>query len=98
MHMIDDSWREVEVQVNQQRDDLQSVTLNDLVTTLEVDADLTLQQEQNLVAYIETIQRDLKFGLVKALLKNPPVAEILCKDEYDDVVLETIECISREAS
>lgn len=93
-----DSWSDVEAQVKQQRDDLQSVTLNDLVTTLEVDADLTLPQEQNLVAYIETMPRDLKFGLVKALLKNPHVAEILCKDEYDDVVLETIECISREAS
>lgn len=93
-----DNWSDVEAQVKQQRDDLQAVTLNDLVTTLEVDAGLTLGQEQNLVAYIGELTRDLKFGLVKALLKNPQVAEILCKDDYDAVILETIECISREAS
>jgi hypothetical protein len=68
------------------------------VTTLEVDAELTQGQEQNLVAYIAALPRDLKFGLVKALLKNPQVAEILCKDDYDVVILETIESISREAS
>ena len=93
-----DSWSDVEARVKQQRDDLQAVTLNDLVTTLEVDAGLTLGQEQNLVAYIDALPRDLKFGLVKALLKNPQVAEILCKDNYDAVILETIEGISREAS
>ena len=93
-----DSWSDVEAQVKQQRDDLQAVTLNDLVTTLEVDAGLTLGQEQNLVAYIDALPRDLKFALVKVLLKNPQVAEILCKDDYDAVILETIESISREAS
>ena len=93
-----DSWSDVEAQVKQQRDDLQAVTLNALVTTLEVDAELTLGQEQNLIAYIDALPRDLKFGLVKALLKNPQVAEILCKDDYDAFILETIESISREAS
>ena len=93
-----DSWAEVADLVKQQRDDLQAVTLNDVVTTLDLDAELTLEQEQNLVAYIDALPRDLKFGLVKALLKNPDVAAFLCKDDYDAVILETIESISREAS
>ena len=93
-----DSWEEVASQVNSQRDDLQAVTLNDIVTTLEVDPVLTLEQEQNLVAYIGLLPRDLRFGLVKALVKIPTVAAVLCKDDYDDVILEAIETISREAS
>jgi hypothetical protein len=36
--------------------------------------------------------------LVKALVKIPAVAAVLCKDDYDDVILEAIEMISREAS
>ena len=59
---------------------------------------MTLEQEQNLVAYIGSLPRDLRFGLVKALVKNPKVAEVLCKDEYDGVVLDAIEAISKEAS
>jgi hypothetical protein len=93
-----DSWEEVASQVNNQRDDLQAVTLNDIVTTLEVDPAMTLEQEQNLVAYIGSLPRDLRFGLVKALVKVPAVAAVLCKDDYDDVILEAIETISREAS
>ncbi len=93
-----DSWDEIAAQVQAQRDDLQAVTLNDMVTTLEVDPSLNLLQEQNLVAYISSLPRDLRFGLVKALVKNPAVADVLCKDEYDDVILDAIEAISREAS
>ena len=93
-----DSWEEVDERVRRQRDDLQAVTLNDIVTSLEVDATLTLAQEQNLVAYIGTLPRDLRFGLVKALVKLPAVAELLCKDDYDDVILDAIAAISREAS
>jgi hypothetical protein len=93
-----DNWSEVAARVGQQRDDLQAVTLNDLVTTLEVNPLLTLLQEQNLVAYISTLPRDLRFGLVKALVKIPRVADLLCKDEYDGIILEAIEIISREAS
>ena len=93
-----DRWPEVAEQVNSQRDDLQAVSLNDVVTTLDIDPELSLAQEQNLVAYIGALPRDLRFGLVKALIKNPRVAEVLCKDDYDDVVLEAIEAISSEAS
>ena len=64
----------------------------------EVDPALTLVQEQNLVAYIACLPRDLRFGLVKSLVKIPKVADLLCKDDYDDVILEAIAVISREAS
>ena len=93
-----DNWAEVAGQVNNQRDDLQAVTLNDMVTTLEVDPVMILEQEQNLVAYIGSLPRDLRFGLVKALVQIPAIAAVLCKDDYDDVILEAIEIISREAS
>jgi len=93
-----DGWEAVASQVNNQRDDLQAVTLNDIVTTLEVDSSMTLEQERNLIAYIGSLPRDLRFGLVKALVKIPVVAAVLCKDDYDDVILEAIEIISREAS
>jgi len=92
-----DRWNEIADQVRHQRDDLQAVTLNDVVTTLEVDASLSLPQEQNLVAYIESLPRDLRFGLVKTLVKIPAVGAVLCKDEYDEVILEAIESISEEA-
>ncbi len=93
-----DRWAEVAGRVNEQRDDLQAVTLNDLVTTLEVDPALTTDQELNLVSYIGSLPRDLRFGLVKSLVKIPRVADVLCKDDYDDIILEAIAAISREAS
>jgi hypothetical protein len=93
-----DRWAEVAGRVKEQRDDLQAVTLNDLVTTLEVDPALTTEQERNLVSYIGALPRDLRFGLVKSLVKIPRVADVLCKDDYDDIILEAIAAISREAS
>jgi hypothetical protein len=93
-----DDWAEVAGRAQEQRDDLQAVTLNDLVTTLEVDPSLSREQELNLVAYIGSLPRDLRFGLVKSLVKIPRVAELLCKDDYDDIILEAIAAISREAS
>jgi hypothetical protein len=93
-----DNWPAVADQVRTQRDDLQAVTLNDVVTTLEVESSLALDQERHLVAYIGSLPRDLRFGLVKALIKIPAVAAMLCKDDYDDVILEAIEAISLEAS
>ena len=93
-----DSWPTVAKQVRGQRDDLQAVTLNDVVTTLKVNPALTAEQEHHLVGYIAALPRDLRFGLVKALVRIPAVAAALCKDEHDAVILDAIEAISREAS
>jgi MoxR-like ATPase len=93
-----DNWEQVADRAAVQRDDLQAVTFNDLITTLEVDPVLSESQETSLIAYIAVLPRDLQFGLVKALLKIPAVAAVLCKDEHDAVILEVIEAISKEAS
>jgi hypothetical protein len=92
-----DSWSNVAEQARGQRDDLQAVTLNDLVTTLEIDPALTPEQEHNLIAYIGSLPRDARFGLVKALVRIPKVAMMLCKDDHDAVILDAIASISREA-
>ncbi|HKL25797.1 MAG TPA: hypothetical protein VJ910_06170 [Desulfuromonadales bacterium] len=93
-----DDWPAVADQAAVQRDDLQAATFNDLITTLEVDPVLTAPADTNLVAYIGVLPRDLRFALVKSLLRIPPVADVLCRDEHDAVILEVIEAISREAS
>ncbi|MCK4537017.1 MAG: hypothetical protein KAT93_08390, partial [Desulfuromonadales bacterium] len=93
-----DNWEQVADRAAVQRDDLQAVTFNDVITTLEVDPVLSESQETSLIAYIAVLPRDLQFGLVKALLKIPAVAAVLCKDEHDAVILEVIEAISKEAS
>jgi len=93
-----DNWEQVAGQAIEQRDDLQAVTFNDMITTLELHPELSPTGETNLLAYIAVLPRDLRFGLVKALLKIPAVAAVLCKDEHDAVILEVIEAISQEAS
>nr|WP_318835993.1 hypothetical protein [Desulfuromonas versatilis] len=93
-----DSWEAVAGRIQAQRDDLQAVTLNDLVTTLEVAPQLAPTQEQNLVRYIGALPRDMRFGLVKALVKIPAVAEAITQDKYDEIVFDAIAEISREAS
>lgn len=93
-----DHWDHVAERAASQRDDQQAATLNALVTALETSATMTLAQERNLVAYIDVLPRDLRFGLVKSLLRLPQVAQALSKDEYDEVILEAISEISREAS
>jgi hypothetical protein len=52
----------------------------------------------DLIAYIDQLPRDLRFGLVKALLRNPAIAQILCQDKYDGVILETIQKISQDVA
>jgi len=93
-----DRWENVKERAAGQRDDAQAVTMTELIASLEAAPDLTEEQERNLVAYVGCLPRDMRFGLVKALAQNPPVAERLCKDEYDPVILEAMTAISREAS
>ncbi len=93
-----DHWEEVAQRVASQRDDLQAVTRQDVVATLEGGAQLTAVREVNLVNYIGVLPRDQRFGLVKALAKMPWVAAAITQDKYDEVVLEAIAAISREAS
>ncbi len=92
-----DNWPEHSERAAAQRDDRQAATVSDLVATLQAAPVLTPEQERHLVAYIDCLPRDLRFALVKSLLKIPPVAAVLAKDEHDRVVLEAIRAISREA-
>ena len=92
-----DGWPEVAERAATQRDDLQAATMNDLITHLQGLQGLELSQEENLVSYIDCLPRDLRFGLVKTLLKIPPVALALARDKYDAVVLDAIRAISNEA-
>jgi len=92
-----DRWPEVASQVAGQREDQHAAMLNDLVTTLTVTPDLNDRQERHLIACIASLPRDLRFALVKSLAKIPPIAERLCKDEYDTVILEAMQAIARDA-
>jgi len=78
-----------------QRDDVQAV--NDLIATLQISPALEPEQEENLVAYIAVLPRDLRFGFVKSLLKIPDVALAIAQDRYDNVIFDAIQTISREA-
>ena len=80
-----------------QRDDVQAATVNDLIATLQSSPVLAPEQEENLVAYIAVLPRDLRFGFVKSLLKIPDVALAIAQDRYDSVVFDAIQTISREA-
>lgn len=93
-----DHWGEVAERVAVQRDDAQAVTMNDLVATLKGAPALNACREENLVRYVDILPRDMRFGLVKALLKIPPVAQALSQDKYDGVVYDAIRQISGEAS
>ena len=88
---------EVRARLAAQRDDLQAATMADVTATLTADPSLTPEQEENLVRYIDCLPRDMRFGLVKGLLRIPPVARILSRDKYDAVVLDAIRQISGEA-
>jgi hypothetical protein len=92
------AWPEVADRAEHQRDDVQAATINDLVATLQVSPLLTPEQEASLVAYIAVLPRDLRFGLVKSLLKIPAVALALSQDKYDSVVFNAIQAISAGAA
>jgi hypothetical protein len=91
-------WEEVGERCRVQRDDLQAATINDLVNTLRSSAGLPQHQEENLVAYLEILPRDLRFATVKSLLRIPPVAQAISKDCYDAVVFDAINRISQETA
>ena len=93
-----DRWPEVEEKVAAQRDDIQAATMSDLIARLENDAALSEHQQDHLVAYLDVLPRDMRFGLVKSLLRNPAAAEILCQDKYDASILETIRKISQDVA
>jgi len=96
--VILDCWPDVAGKAAGQRDDIQAASMSDLVTRLEQDAALDNRQQDNLVAYLGVLPRDMRFGLVKSLLRIPPVAEILCQDKYDATILETIRKISQDVA
>ncbi|PLY07125.1 MAG: hypothetical protein C0624_03820 [Desulfuromonas sp.] len=93
-----DDWQGVSAQAAGQRDDAQAVTLHEVITLLQGDQAVSEKREANLVAYIDVLPRDLRFALVKALLRIPQVANRLCDDRYDGKVLDVIAEISRAAS
>lgn len=91
------SFGELRERAIKQRDDLQAVTMNDLIITTGSIISLEKYQEENLVAYIEILPRDLRFGFVKSLLKIPVIATMLSQDKYDAVIFDAIRTISAEA-
>jgi len=93
-----DRWFEVAQRTATQRDDLQAATMNELLTILSDRRDLDEEQEDHLVAYLGVLPRDLRFGMVKSLLRMPHTAEIISRDKYDGVVLDAISRISSEVA
>jgi hypothetical protein len=92
-----DNWEGVAERAAAQRDDLQAATVSDLVTTLQLSPALEEGQQENMMGYIAVLPRDLRFGLVKALVRIPAIAAILVQDRYDDVVFDAIAAISAES-
>lgn len=93
-----DRWDDVSEQAAAQRDDVQAASMNDLTGRLQNDVKLSETQQDSLVAYIDVLPRDMRFGLVKSLLRSPAVAAILCQDKYDNIILETIQRISQDVA
>ena len=91
-----DRWPEVAERAGIQRDDLQAATMNELLAVLADRRDLAEEQEDYLVAYLGVLPRDLRFGMVKALLRMPHMAEVISRDRYDAVVFDAIVQISSE--
>jgi hypothetical protein len=91
------NWLEVADKASAQRDDIQAATMTDLTAFIQASPVLEPIQEENLVAYIAILPRDLRFGFVKTLLKIPAVALAISQDKYDAVVFDAIRTISEEA-
>ncbi len=93
-----DAWPEVSGQAAAQRDDAQAVTLHEVIALLQAEPELGETRETHLVAYLGVLPRDMRFALVKALLRIPKVANRLCDDRHDGAVMDVISEISRAAS
>ncbi len=91
-------WEQVAARARAQRDDVQAATISELTSVLQQANELSEKEQDNLVAYIDILPRDMRFGLVKALLRLPAIAAILCQDRYDASILETITQISRDTA
>ena len=91
-------WDDVGERAAAQRDDLQAATMNELLTVLAERRELSEEEGDRLVAYLGILPRDLRFGMVKALLRMPPMAEVISRDRYDAVVLDAITRISGEVA
>lgn len=92
------SFDEFRERALKQRDDLQASTISDLVATVDTLSVMEPLQEENLVAYSAALPRDLRFALVKSLLKIPLAAAILSQDKHDTFVMDAISTISSEAT
>ncbi len=91
-------WPEVADQATAQRDDIQAASMSELTSHLEINTELSESQQDNLVAYIDVLPRDMRFGLVKNLIRLPAIAAILCQDKYDATILEMIRKISQDVA
>jgi hypothetical protein len=91
-------WAEISEQAEQQRDDIQAATMSDIVSSLQNNSQLDDSQQDNLIAYIAVLPRDMRFGLVKSLLRIPVIANVLCQDKYDATILEAIRQISQDVA
>ena len=91
-------WAIVAERAQSQRDDVQAATINDLTATLQASPTLNEEQEENLVAYIAVLPRDLRFGFVKTLLKIPEVALLLVNDKHDSIIFDAMQAINRQAA
>jgi MoxR-like ATPase len=92
-----EEWETVVERAASQRDDLQAATMSDLVTVIQGMEAIPWEQQDNLVAYVDCLPRDLRFGFVKSLLKIPVAAAAISQDKYDAVILDAIRAISEEA-
>ncbi len=92
------SWEQFADQAASQRDDIQAACMSDLAGHLSDKIQLDAVQQDNLVAYIEVLPRDMRFGFVKSLLRIPAIATILSQDRYDHAVLDAISKISEEVA
>ena len=92
------NWEQSADQATGQRDDIQAASMSVLASYLSDKNQLNDFQQDNLVAYIEVLPRDMRFGFVKSLLRIPTIATILSQDRYDHAVLDALSKINEEVA